>query len=470
VLPLDPPRPDATRSAASSRWTCRGRSARRRDRCATFSSDRVVGAAGAVVAGGGRVVKNVAGYDLPKLHVGALGTLGVVVEATFKVRPRPRREEAVVVACRSVRVAAETAVALLDETVPPCWLEVAGPGSRRSRNGAAFVAGVAGGDGEVAARGPRDRCGARARLHAVEVADGAGLRRGSAHSGGTGGRHPAGRDAAERVGACLEDVAGAQAAASPRRRAGSCASRWRAGRRRRAGRAAPPALRDRGLARRQARHAGGEGRGRRLGRSGPGLALMRGVKQAFDPGRLFFAPGGSWRDSSGIPPPAGSSRARSSEPASTAGSAFLVPDLSRARMEADSPRGRIHLMRTSTAARSRRVRGHRLDSCLGAAVRDRIARPASRTALIEAARPYVEPFRPGPLPARALTADAHDGDAPSRGISSGGRSVGARGFAVWRDGSKGTWLAYAAALPPRPRLRLPALLEPRGAAAARRPF
>jgi glycolate oxidase FAD binding subunit len=42
------------------------------------------------VSGGGRVVKNVAGYDLPKLHVGALGTLGVIVEATFKVRPRPR--------------------------------------------------------------------------------------------------------------------------------------------------------------------------------------------------------------------------------------------------------------------------------------------------------------------------------------------------------------------------------------------
>jgi glycolate oxidase FAD binding subunit len=49
----------------------------------------VIDAAGRLVKGGGRVVKNVTGYDLPKMHVGALGTLGVIVEATFKVAPRP---------------------------------------------------------------------------------------------------------------------------------------------------------------------------------------------------------------------------------------------------------------------------------------------------------------------------------------------------------------------------------------------
>ena len=49
----------------------------------------VVDAQGRLVKGGGKVVKNVTGYDTPKLHVGALGTLGVIVEATFKVAPRP---------------------------------------------------------------------------------------------------------------------------------------------------------------------------------------------------------------------------------------------------------------------------------------------------------------------------------------------------------------------------------------------
>ncbi|HEX5324520.1 MAG TPA: FAD-binding oxidoreductase [Capsulimonadaceae bacterium] len=48
-----------------------------------------VGADGEIVKGGGKVVKNVSGYDLPKLYCGSWGTLGVVTQVAFKVAARP---------------------------------------------------------------------------------------------------------------------------------------------------------------------------------------------------------------------------------------------------------------------------------------------------------------------------------------------------------------------------------------------
>ena len=77
----------------------------------------VVRADGTVVKGGGRVVKNVTGYDIPKLHVGALGTLGVVVEAHLRLHPRPAEERTWVFAFPSVEAALEAALEVRDTSV-----------------------------------------------------------------------------------------------------------------------------------------------------------------------------------------------------------------------------------------------------------------------------------------------------------------------------------------------------------------
>jgi len=56
-----------------------------------------VRADGTVASGGGKVVKNVAGFDLPKLMTGSLGTLGLISTATFRLHPRPETEAIVLV-------------------------------------------------------------------------------------------------------------------------------------------------------------------------------------------------------------------------------------------------------------------------------------------------------------------------------------------------------------------------------------
>jgi FAD/FMN-containing dehydrogenase len=116
---------------------------------------RVVMADGAIVRGGGQVVKNVAGYDLPKLFVGSFGTLGVIVEATFKVRPRPREMRLYVVPARSVAEATQMALRTLRGRLVPVLLEAVNELAAETiglPTGAALVVASAGSEAHVAAQ------------------------------------------------------------------------------------------------------------------------------------------------------------------------------------------------------------------------------------------------------------------------------------------------------------------------------
>jgi glycolate oxidase FAD binding subunit len=61
-----------------------------------------VDGSGTLIRGGGRVVKNAAGFDFPKLFTGSLGRLGVLTEMTFKVFPAPVARVTCVIECRDL--------------------------------------------------------------------------------------------------------------------------------------------------------------------------------------------------------------------------------------------------------------------------------------------------------------------------------------------------------------------------------
>jgi len=84
---------------------------------------------GVAFKGGGRVVKNVAGYDFCKLLTGSLGTLGVITQLAFKLKPLPETSATLVAACADLATADILLESFVNLAAPPIAIDyLAGPG------------------------------------------------------------------------------------------------------------------------------------------------------------------------------------------------------------------------------------------------------------------------------------------------------------------------------------------------------
>ncbi len=84
----------------------------------------VVLADGRVIRTGGRNVKDVAGYSLTHLFVGSQGTLGIVTEATLRLRPAPPPQQTMLAFFPTIVAAGEAVAAMTRAGIEPCTLEL----------------------------------------------------------------------------------------------------------------------------------------------------------------------------------------------------------------------------------------------------------------------------------------------------------------------------------------------------------
>ncbi len=120
---------------------------------------RVVGATGMATESGGKVVKNVTGFDLHRLHTGAMGTLAVIVHAHFKVATRPEISRILIVKSDEPRRLFQFLMRVHGTKLQPTALELLGGtalvrrctavGDIKNARAVAFV-GVAGNPASVA--------------------------------------------------------------------------------------------------------------------------------------------------------------------------------------------------------------------------------------------------------------------------------------------------------------------------------
>ncbi len=139
-IPLDPPHADlATLGgilATNSSGPRRLRYGASRDLVIAI---RVVHAGGKVTKGGAKVVKNVTGYDMNKLYIGSLGTLGIIVEATFRLHPVPAVEKTCLAPFGSLDAVRGVVARILDSPLVPFAVELLNPEASRQVAAAAAL-------------------------------------------------------------------------------------------------------------------------------------------------------------------------------------------------------------------------------------------------------------------------------------------------------------------------------------------
>jgi len=148
-LPVDPPNPELV---TVSELLAKNLSGPRRFGCGTVR-DWLIGLAvvlpdGRLIRNGGKVVKNVAGFDLCRLFVGARDTLGIIVEAAFKLLPLPEEEAYLARPCESLGQAEEVLKKIWDSDLQPTVLDL----HRIDTESLTLVVGFAGPSADVEAQ------------------------------------------------------------------------------------------------------------------------------------------------------------------------------------------------------------------------------------------------------------------------------------------------------------------------------
>ena len=123
-LPLDPPYTDVATLGGIVSSNSSGPMRYRYGSCRDLLLGvRAATPSGAVIRSGGKVVKNVAGYDLRKLYIGSLGTLGVITELTFRLYPIPESEKTFIACVLDAKNAADLAGRVLNSELLPYAIE-----------------------------------------------------------------------------------------------------------------------------------------------------------------------------------------------------------------------------------------------------------------------------------------------------------------------------------------------------------